>query len=88
MSWSINALGKPSAVAAKIAGDIARVKCAEPEETIKNTVANAIATALGAFPDGMAVKVEASGSQSSTGTDGKVTNSLYVKIEPQWGYVE
>lgn len=87
MSWSVNAIGKASAVAAKLAQQFAGIKCTEPEESIKNTVAGAIATALGAFPEGTAVKVIASGSQSG-GTDGKATNSLAVQIEPQWGFVE
>ena len=63
MSWSIGALGEPSAVAAKLAIDFGKIKCAEPEESIKNHIASAVALALGAYPPGVAVNVQANGSQ-------------------------
>lgn len=91
MSWSVNAVGKPAVVAAKIAVDIAKVKCAEPEETIKNKVGSAIAAALAAFPPGLAVRVEAAGSQWAPEPTKKPTefqNSLSVKLEPLHGFVE
>src|SRR5436305_369581 len=44
MSWSASAIGKPTAVAAKLAKDFAQVKCTEPEETIKQGVASIMAT--------------------------------------------
>lgn len=86
MSWSVSAIGKASAVAAKIAADIERQKCMEPEEAIKKSVASALAAALAAFPEGSAVKVEASGSQSATGA--KATNNLSVSLQPLYGFVE
>ncbi len=93
MSWNVTVVGKASAVAAKVAQDLERIKCSEPEETIKNTAASIIATALAAYPEGYAVKVEASGSQgpgySSTGQQlGGQVNSLNLKIEPVYGFVE
>ena len=90
MSWSVSAIGKPTAVAAKLAAQFAGIKCMEPEETIKNTVASAVAVALKAYPASYAVKVEASGSQStdSSKPPGEATNSLSVKIEPIWGFCE
>lgn len=90
MSWSVNAVGKSTAVAVKLAGDFGRIKCAEPEETIKNTVWSAIEAALLVFPPTQAVRVEASGSQyapDSTKPDEK-TNSLTVRLEPIFGFVE
>lgn len=91
MSWSVSAIGKASAVAAKLAADFTQVKCSEPEETIKTTVASAVATALASFPPNYAVRVEASGSQSypdfSKAPDLK-TNQLSVKIDPVFGFVE
>lgn len=91
MSWHVQAIGRASAVAAKLAEDFPRVKCQEPEETIKAAVASIVATALAAFGPTDAVKVTASGSQSTAAsTDGPTTyiNSLSVSIEPLWGFVE
>lgn len=86
MSWSVARTGKTAAVAAKLAEDFASNKCVEPEETIKNIVATAVATALGAFPPDTAVRVEAAGSQWGGPT--QFQNSLSVKIEPIQGFVE
>ena len=91
MSWSVSAIGKPAAVATKLAEDLKRITCMEPEETIKNTVASAIASALDAFPPNSAVRVDASGSQScpdSSKAPKEVSNQLSVKIEPIYGFVE
>jgi hypothetical protein len=87
MSWSLQRIGKPAVVAVKVAEDVARIKCSEPEESIKNLIGSAISKALAAFPEGMPVRVEASGSQSSSGPD-QAANSLSVKIEPIWGFLE
>lgn len=89
MSWSVNAIGKAHAVAAKLSANLASSRCSEPEETIKNIVGSAIAAALAAFPANYAVKVVAMGSQScpdSSNPDEK-TNSLSLTIEPIWGFV-
>lgn len=93
MSWSVGAVGKASAVAAKIAKDIAAVKCSEPEETIKNSVGTIIATALAAYPDTYAVTVGASGSQGTghspdqPGVAIGQVNTLQVSIGPLYGFV-
>jgi hypothetical protein len=90
MSWSVSAIGKASAVAAKAAEQFAAIKCSEPEETIKNTAASAVALALSAFPAHYAVRLTASGSQhqpDQSKPDEKV-NNLRVEIEPIWGFVE
>lgn len=88
MSWSTSAVGKPAAVAAKIAADIARIKCIEPEEAIKNKLGEAIAAALAAFPPESAVSIEANGSQSSSSQPGIATNSFSVSVKPLYGFVE
>jgi hypothetical protein len=89
MSWSVSAIGKASAVAAKLATQFANIKCTEPEETIKNTVASAVAVALKAFPASYVVRVDASGSQSKSHADpNAATNQLSVKIDPIYGFVE
>lgn len=88
MSWSVSAVGKASAVATRIKEQMAVGKCAEPEETIKQAVGEIIATALGSMPEqSLAVKVEASGSQSTTNNI-VVSNSLTVKIEPIHGFLD
>jgi len=89
MSWSVSAIGKPAAVAAKVAAAFAGIKCMEPEDTIKNSVASAVEAALKAFPETSAVRVEASGSQSTDGKQpGVAVNQLSVKIDPLWGFCE
>jgi len=91
MSWSVAAFGKAAPVAAKLAGDFQRITCSEPEETIKNSVASAVATALGAFPPNYAVRVAAGGSQSHpdfSKAPHEKTNSLSVTIEPLYGFTE
>jgi hypothetical protein len=90
MSWSVSAIGKSAAVAAKLAKDFTAIKCTEPEETIKNKVAEAVAAGLAAFPVGMAVRVEASGSQyapdSSKPTE--LQNQLKVELMPLFGFID
>lgn len=90
MSWSTTAIGKPAAVAAKVKEDIERYKCAEPEESIKNSIGQSIYAALACFPEGTAVRVEASGSQyvpDASKPDAAI-NTLNVKIEPLYGFIE
>lgn len=89
MSWSFNGIGKPAAVAKRAAAELSRVKCHEPEETVKAKVIEILGVALDAFPGDTAVKVEAYGSQSVDSTQpGKARNSLTLKIEPLYGFME
>lgn len=90
MSWSVGAVGKAPKVAEKLAGQFAGIKCAEPEETIKNHAAAAVAAALAAFPEEAAVSVSANGSQyvPDSKNPGIAINSLNLKIEQIYGFVE
>lgn len=94
MSWSVSGVGRAAAVARKLQNDCAAIKCAEPEETIKNCVATIIATALAAYPESYAVSVGASGSQGPGYDPTKVgavlgmVNSLSVSISPLYGFVD
>lgn len=90
MSWSVAAIGKPAAVAAKIKADLGAYKCQEPEETIKQTIGNAIEQALNAMPANAAVEVTGNGSQGSINPaePGKVTNSFSVTVKNLYGFVE
>jgi hypothetical protein len=91
MSWSVNAVGKPKAVKAKLAEDFKKIVCSEPEGTIKDHIAAAILLALDFYPESGAVRVEASGSQSKGHlgmTNTEALNQLSVKIEPLWGFLE
>lgn len=90
MSWSVNKVGKAAAVAKAVADELAKSKCVEPEESIKNAAAAIVATALAAFPPDTAVHVEAAGSQSSPTypANGIATNQLTLKITPLYGFVE
>jgi len=85
MSWSVSAIGKPAAVAAKLATDFSKIPAMqEPEETGKNAAATAVAAIVPAFPDGHVVRVECNGSQytpdSSKAPDKKI-NQLNIKID-------
>jgi hypothetical protein len=90
MSWSVSGVGKPEALAAKLAKDFAGNKCSEPEETIRQLAASAIAKALEVFPKDKVVSVSASGSQQggSTGPQPTYVNQLKVEINPLYGFVE
>ncbi len=92
MSWSVSAIGKPVAVAAKLAGDFARIPpMQEPEETGKNAAASAVAAIVPAFPDSHVVRVECNGSQytpdSSKAPDKKI-NQLTIKIDTLGAIIE
>jgi len=67
--------------------DLGRYKCPEPEETIKGKFLNILHAAMLAFPESAAVKIEASGSQSNA-PEGGINNSLSIKIDPIYGFVE
>jgi hypothetical protein len=90
MSWAVSAVGTPQAVSAKIIADLSTSKCAEPEETIKTTIMEALGIALGAFPADVAVSVSASGSQYTPDSSKPdcVLNTLKVTVEPLYGFVK
>jgi hypothetical protein len=94
MSWSISVVGKAGAVATKVTEQLTRIKCSEPEETIKNSVGSILITALAAYPGNSAVSVSASGSQGSAyDSEGKPVpgshvNSLSVALTPLYGFVD
>lgn len=93
MSWSVSRVGKAKAVAVQLAIDLAKIKCSEPEEAIKELFAQQVALALAAYPESSAVAVSASGSQSPTydgsgSPNGGHVNNLNVKIDPLYGFIE
>lgn len=93
MSWSFTGHGKPTPLLAKMKADLSKHRCSEPEETIKQQLLMTIDTALITFPESMALKIEASGSQTPQyGPDGKptgsYTNSLSLSLTPLYGFVE
>jgi hypothetical protein len=92
MSWSVSAIGKPAAVAAKVKEDLAGYKCVDPEEDVKHAAGAVILHALKAQAPDTAVRVNASGHQGTMyGPDGKSTgihNTLRIEVEPIHGFVE
>jgi len=92
MSWSVGAIGKPAAVAAKMETDFANFRCTEPEESVRQAALVTILAAVNAQSPESVVQVAASGSQSTYwDKDGNVTgfqNSLEIKIQPIYGFVE
>lgn len=94
MSWSVSAVGRPPAVAAVIETQFAASSCSEPEETVRQAARKVIAEALAAQRPDSAVKVSASGSQQSSYNQESKSwgapyqNSLEIKVEPLYGFVE
>jgi hypothetical protein len=64
------------------------VRCAEPEQSIKAAVVAIIEQALTAYPSGAAVRVTGQGSQSIGSSGRDAINSLDLKIESLFGFVE
>lgn len=97
MSWSVSAIGKKAAVAASIEKQFASTQCSEPEESVRQKARALIAATLAASTSDV-VKVDASGSASSTpvyAEDQKTVTAwkqtdqtLRLSIEPMWGFVE
>jgi hypothetical protein len=93
MSWSVSAVGKSDAVARKLAAEFETIEknVQGPEVEVVKGAAASIAATLAAQVPAAAVKVSASGSQSSMGQSGaptKYTNSCSIAIEPLHGFVE
>jgi len=85
MSWSVSAIGKAASVKAKAAEQFAAIKCNEPEETIKNKLAEAVDLAL-TDVDGV-IEIKASGSQYTNG--GKVIyNNFAITLNQIYGFIE
>jgi len=89
MSWSVQAIGKAGAVGMEIAKQFdLGGKCAEPEETIRQSARVLVMAAIGAQDKSKAVKVTASGSQSTDHATKAVSNVLNISVEPLWNFVE
>lgn len=89
MSWSFYGVGRAAAVAAKARNDLENIQCAEPEQTIKGQAVEIIEASLKAYPPDTAVRIEASGSQTThSATPGAAVNNLRLSIEPLYGFVE
>lgn len=87
MSWSFSAIGKPLAILAKAEKDLNSIRCAEPEESIKDKVLEIIKAAMADCPGTQVIQIKAGGSQHPL-PNGKYTNSLSIEIAPIYGFVE
>ncbi len=88
MSWSVSAIGRAPAVGAAIEKQFEGGKCAEPEESIRQSARALIAASIAAQDSAKILKVMANGHQSTSG-DKVVSNSLNISVEPQqWNFVE
>lgn len=63
MSWSVFGTGKAGALAVVLAEQFSRGRCDEPEETVKQAVAVAVAAVLAKAHPEAVFTVQASGSQ-------------------------
>jgi hypothetical protein len=88
MSWSVSGFGKAPAVRESIAKQFAQgSKCMEPEETMRQAAAALMESSLAAQEPSKVIEVSASGSMSTD--NGKVaSNSISIKIDPKWGFIE
>ena len=91
MSWSVQAIGKASAVRAKLAEEFGKNPCVQPEEAVRQGAGKTIDISLESMAD-MIVKVTASGHQGNTYDQGGKTKAIYnqlnVSIEPLHGFIE
>ena len=93
MSWGVSGVGKPVALAAKLATEFSKNPCCDPEESVRQAAGAVIAACLAAQDPNSVVTVMAGGHQSTVyGTDGNATgqyqNTLNIKIDPIYGFVE
>ena len=91
MSWGLQVIGKAPAVRKEIALQATKIKCSEPEETVRQAALSAIEAALSAQGDSVVVKVSASGSQGTeyqANGQGPIYNQLTITVDPQHGFVE
>jgi autotransporter adhesin len=89
MSWSVIAVGKKDAVAAKLATDFEKITyLSGPEAELKDAAAEIITKAVAAQGDKTAIKVSASGSAGQSYGPDSATQTLSIVIEPIFGFVE
>lgn len=89
MSWSFSAVGRPNAVAQKLRVEAETTRCAGAEETARKAVLEqASLLCENGFSSDNAVRVAASGSAYTQGDGSQSYNSLDLKIEPLYGFVE
>jgi hypothetical protein len=76
----------------RVAEDLNRYPCPDPEEGVKQAAAAAIKAAVEAQDSNSVVKVSASGHQNTlygvNGAPDKIQNTLSITIEPLYGFVE
>lgn len=91
MSWSVAAVGRAQAVANRLKAERERMtgQCAEPEESIKNSVLDSMVAAASVFPPNTAIEASAAGSQMAPDLTkpGERYNTMYVKLQPVYGFI-
>ena len=88
MSWSFQAVGRPAAVAEKAKAEQETPRCAGAEEVARTAVLEAVGVLCReGFTNEHAVRVSASGS-AYTDNGVQKYNSLELKVEPLYGFVE
>jgi hypothetical protein len=91
MSWSVSAIGRAQAVKVRMSSELDDVcsRLAEPEKSVAMAAWALIAATCDAQVPDSAIRLTASGSQSSYGTgDGrKLTNNVKVEVEPILGFL-
>jgi hypothetical protein len=97
MSWSVTAVGKAEAVAAKAEQEFLKLDghLSGEEKELKDLAAQLVAKTIAAQAPGAAIKLEASGSAVIAAIPGEspvrfvqTNQSLNVSLQPIWGFVE
>jgi hypothetical protein len=91
MSWNVSGWGKPEPLAAKLAIEFEKIThygMRQEELDLAMMASEIVFKSLKANNQkGQVVRVEANGSMSWHPSDG-TANTLSIKIEPMWGFVE
>lgn len=95
MSWSINAGGKTEKVREAIKDEFSKIQYLKGVEAeVKDKVAEVVDVALSGFKGMTGVEVDCSGSESGGGEYSadsgysQVTQTVSIKIQPIWKFVE
>jgi hypothetical protein len=87
MSWSFSAVGMPTAVNKSLQEMHHRIKCPEPEETIKAALVHAADVALRNMPSDQPVVVNANGTQGGRTPEG-LPNQFLIEIKLLYGFMK
>ncbi len=88
MSWSVSAIGKLGPLNTEVDRQFKACVCTGSELTMCQAAHAAVSAALAAQSDsGAAMKITAWGNQATANPGNKVSNTLYITVEPIAGFL-